>query len=83
MTTGQRVTFEYHGNGYIFTVNQATVEGQEKSKGIERGMITAETYIIFEASNSSGIKVTCIALAVCLVALFPLLILLGFLMLTR
>lgn len=57
MTTGQRVTFEYHGNGYIFTVNQAVIEGQEKSKGIERGIIAAETYIIFEAPNSSGIKV--------------------------
>lgn len=57
MSTGQKVTFEYHGNGYIFTVNQATVEGQEKSN-IERGMTSADTYIIFEAANSSGIKVT-------------------------
>ncbi|KAG8364940.1 hypothetical protein BUALT_Bualt18G0050900 [Buddleja alternifolia] len=57
MTTGQRVTLDYHGNGYIFTVNQATVEGQEKSNGIERGMISADTYIIFEAPNSSGIKI--------------------------
>ncbi|KAK6132673.1 hypothetical protein DH2020_033589 [Rehmannia glutinosa] len=57
MTTGQRVTFEYHGNGFIFTVNQASVEGQEKSNGIERGMISADTYIIYEASNSSGIKI--------------------------
>lgn len=58
MTTGQRVTFEYHGNGYIFTVNQASVEGQEKSNGIERGMISADTYIIYEAPSSSGIKVS-------------------------
>ncbi|KAL9160213.1 hypothetical protein ABFS82_08G185600 [Erythranthe guttata] len=57
MTTGQRVTFEYHGNGYIFTVTQATIEGQEKSKGIERGMISADTYIVYEASKSSGIKI--------------------------
>lgn len=57
MTTGQRVTFEYHGNAYIFTVNQATVEGQEKSKGMERGLISPDTYIIYEAPNSSGIKV--------------------------
>ena len=64
MTTGQRVTFEYHGNGYIFTVNQATIEGQEKSKGIERGMLSTETYIVFEAPNSSGIKVIFIVLAV-------------------
>ena len=78
MTTGQKVTFEYHGNAYVFTVSQATIEGQEKSKGIERGMIAAETYIIFEASNSSGIKVTFIALAVCLVVFFPLLIFLVF-----
>ncbi|CAN4087392.1 unnamed protein product [Withania somnifera] len=56
MTTGQRGTFEYHGNGFIFTVNQATVEGQEKSN-IERGMVSADTYIIFEAANSSGIKI--------------------------
>ncbi|KAI3466115.1 hypothetical protein Pfo_022778 [Paulownia fortunei] len=57
MTTGQRVTFEYHGNGFIFTVNQASVEGQEKSNGVERGMISADTYIIYEAPNSSGIKI--------------------------
>ncbi|KAG6424379.1 hypothetical protein SASPL_114797 [Salvia splendens] len=57
MTTGQRVTFEYHGNGYIFTVNQATLEGKEKSHGMERGMISPETFIIYEASNSSGIKI--------------------------
>ncbi|WMV12551.1 hypothetical protein MTR67_005936 [Solanum verrucosum] len=38
MTTGQKVTFEYDGNGYIVTVNQATVEGQEKSN-VERGMV--------------------------------------------
>ncbi|KAK6946718.1 CDC48, domain 2 [Dillenia turbinata] len=56
MTSGQRVTFEYHGSGYIFTVNQATVEGQEKSNNIERGIIADETYLIFEAQNSSGIK---------------------------
>lgn len=54
---GQRVSFEYHGNNYIFTVNQASVEGQEASNGPERGMITSDTYIVFEASNSSGIKV--------------------------
>lgn len=57
MTAGQRATFEYHGNGYIFTVNQAVVEGQEKSKKIERGMITNETYIVFEAPHASGIKI--------------------------
>ncbi|KAK6934261.1 CDC48, domain 2 [Dillenia turbinata] len=57
MTSGQRVTFEYHGNGYIFTVNQAAVEGREKSNKIERGIITDETYFIFEAQNSSGIKI--------------------------
>ncbi|KAF7144788.1 hypothetical protein RHSIM_Rhsim04G0021300 [Rhododendron simsii] len=57
MTAGQRVTFEYHGNGYIFTVNQAAVEGQEKPDSIERGIITTETYIVFEVSKSSGIKI--------------------------
>ncbi|CAN4097964.1 unnamed protein product [Withania somnifera] len=55
MSTGQKVTFEYHGNGNMFTVNQATLERQEKSN-IERGMVSADTYIIFEAANSSGIK---------------------------
>ncbi|KAF2297695.1 hypothetical protein GH714_002307 [Hevea brasiliensis] len=57
MTTGQRVSFEYHGNNYIFTVNQAVVEGQEKSNDMERGMVSGDTYFIFESSNSSGIKV--------------------------
>ncbi|KAJ6364203.1 hypothetical protein OIU76_029190 [Salix suchowensis] len=57
MTSGQRVTFEYHGNNYIFTVTQATVEGREDSNGVERGIIASDTYIVFEASNSSGIKI--------------------------
>ncbi|KAI3809935.1 hypothetical protein L1987_19539 [Smallanthus sonchifolius] len=56
LTSGQRVTFEYHGNGYIFTVTQVAVEGQEKSD-IERGMLSEDSYIVFEASNSSGIKI--------------------------
>lgn len=62
MTNGQKVIFEYHGNRYTFTVNQAAVEGQEKSNGVERGMISADTYIIFEAAGSSGIKVSIFAL---------------------
>ncbi|KAF8029964.1 hypothetical protein BT93_E2397 [Corymbia citriodora subsp. variegata] len=57
MTVGQRVPFEYHGNNYIFTVNQAAVEGRERSNAPERGMISNDTYIVFEASNASGIKV--------------------------
>ncbi|XP_044483543.1 vesicle-fusing ATPase-like [Mangifera indica] len=57
MTAGQKVIFEYHGNNYIFTVNQAVVEGQEKSNAVERGMISNDTYIVFEASNASGIKI--------------------------
>ncbi|KVI03038.1 AAA+ ATPase domain-containing protein [Cynara cardunculus var. scolymus] len=57
MTSGQRVTFEYHGSGYIFTVTQVAVEGQEKSDNIERGMLSSDSYIVFEASNSSGIKI--------------------------
>lgn len=57
LTSGQRVTFEYQGNGYIFTVTQVAVEGQDKSDNIERGMLVADSYIVFEASNSSGIKI--------------------------
>ncbi|XP_017978707.1 PREDICTED: vesicle-fusing ATPase isoform X1 [Theobroma cacao] len=57
MTAGQKVTFEYHGNNYIFTVNQAQVEGQEKANAPDRGMISSDTYFIFEAQNSSGIKI--------------------------
>uniref|UniRef100_A0A7N0T661 Vesicle-fusing ATPase n=1 Tax=Kalanchoe fedtschenkoi TaxID=63787 RepID=A0A7N0T661_KALFE len=57
MTVGQRVTFEYLGNAFIFTVTTTTVEGQEKSNNNERGMISNDTYIVFEASNSSGIKI--------------------------
>ncbi|KAG6387322.1 hypothetical protein SASPL_152509 [Salvia splendens] len=57
MTAGQRVTFEYHGNGYIFTVNQATIDGHEKSHDMERGLISPDTYILYEASSSSGIKI--------------------------
>ncbi|XP_042508745.1 vesicle-fusing ATPase-like [Macadamia integrifolia] len=57
MTEGQRVSFEYHGNNYIFTVTRANVEGQEKSNGPERGIITNDTYLVFEASKASGIKI--------------------------
>nr|POE44589.1 vesicle-fusing atpase [Quercus suber] len=57
MAAGQRVSFEFHGNNYIFTVNQAATEGQEKSSTIERGMISRDTYIVFETSNASGIKI--------------------------
>jgi hypothetical protein len=57
MTTGQKVSFEYHGNNYIFTVNQAAVEGQQSSNAPERGMISSDTYFVFETSNGSGIKV--------------------------
>uniref|UniRef100_A0A1D1Z157 Vesicle-fusing ATPase n=1 Tax=Anthurium amnicola TaxID=1678845 RepID=A0A1D1Z157_9ARAE len=59
MTVGQRVTFEFYGTIYMFTVNQALVEGQdeEKSRTLERGMISEETYIVFEAPPNSGIKI--------------------------
>lgn len=55
MTAGQRVSFEYHGTNYIFTVNQAV--GPEESSSIERGMISSETYFVFEAPSANGIKV--------------------------
>ncbi|KAJ7946983.1 vesicle-fusing ATPase [Quillaja saponaria] len=57
MTTGQKVLFEYHGNNYSFTVSQAAVEGQEKSNSLERGMISSETYFVFETSRDSGIQI--------------------------
>ncbi|KAK7362850.1 hypothetical protein VNO77_04974 [Canavalia gladiata] len=56
MTAGQKVLFEYHGNNYSFTVTQATVEDQDKSDSLERGMISDDTYIVFETSRDSGIK---------------------------
>ncbi|ONK70090.1 uncharacterized protein A4U43_C05F30130 [Asparagus officinalis] len=57
MTVGQRVLFEFCGTNYIFTVNQAMVEGAKKSKGLERGIITSDTYIVFGTIPNSGIKV--------------------------
>lgn len=57
MTAGQRVSFEYLGTNYIFTVNQAAVEGREKSNALERGIISNDTYFVFEAPNASGIKI--------------------------
>ncbi|KAB1199510.1 Vesicle-fusing ATPase [Morella rubra] len=57
MTTGQRVSFEHHGNNYIFTVNQAAVGGQQNSNSPQRGMISSDTYIVFEAPYASGIKI--------------------------
>ncbi|KAK4271558.1 hypothetical protein QN277_020236 [Acacia crassicarpa] len=56
MTAGQKVLFEYHGNNYSFTVSQAAVEGQEKNS-LERGMLLDDTYIVFETSRDSGIKI--------------------------
>uniref|UniRef100_A0A7N0UZE9 Vesicle-fusing ATPase n=1 Tax=Kalanchoe fedtschenkoi TaxID=63787 RepID=A0A7N0UZE9_KALFE len=56
MTAGQRVTFEYLGNAFIFIVTLATVEGQDKSNNIDRGMISNDTYVIVnqrEAVNSN------------------------------
>ncbi|XP_028549702.1 vesicle-fusing ATPase isoform X4 [Dendrobium catenatum] len=57
MTTGQKVLFEFLGTNYIFNVNQALVEDEEKANDIERGIITNDTYIVFEADSSSGIKI--------------------------
>ncbi|TYK30894.1 vesicle-fusing ATPase [Cucumis melo var. makuwa] len=57
MTAGQRASFEYHGTNYIFTVNQAVVEGRDTSNSVERGMISNDTYFVFETSNGSGIKI--------------------------
>jgi hypothetical protein len=57
MTTGQRVPFEFYGTNYIFTVNQALLEGQESSTPLDRGFLSSDTYIIFEAAPNSGIKV--------------------------
>ncbi|XP_020271708.1 vesicle-fusing ATPase-like isoform X5 [Asparagus officinalis] len=36
--------------------DQAMVEGADKSKGLERGSITPDTYIVFETIPNSGIK---------------------------
>ncbi|KAJ3670985.1 hypothetical protein LUZ60_008411 [Juncus effusus] len=57
MTTGQRATFEFQGTNYVFTVNQALLEGQESATPLDRGSIATDTYIIFEAIPTSGIKV--------------------------
>ncbi|WOL14637.1 vesicle-fusing ATPase [Canna indica] len=57
MTTGQKVLFEFCGTNYIFTVSQALLEGQDDSKGLDRGLISTETYFVFEASQNSGIKI--------------------------
>jgi vesicle-fusing ATPase len=58
MTAGQKVTFEFCGTNYIFNVNQALLEGQESSTPLDRGFLSNDTYIIFEAAANSGIKVT-------------------------
>ncbi|KAK9906961.1 hypothetical protein M0R45_002575 [Rubus argutus] len=55
MTAGQRVSFEHKGTNYIFTVNQAV--GPEESTSTERGMISSETYFVFEAPSANGIKI--------------------------
>lgn len=58
MTNGQRVPFEFCGTNYIFTVNQALLEGQESSTPLDRGFMSSDTYVIFEAAPNSGIKVS-------------------------
>nr|XP_011463563.1 PREDICTED: vesicle-fusing ATPase-like [Fragaria vesca subsp. vesca] len=55
LTAGQKVSFEYHGTNYIFKVNQA-VRSEESTPVDERGMISSETYFIFEAPSGNGIK---------------------------
>uniref|UniRef100_A0A7C9F876 Vesicle-fusing ATPase n=1 Tax=Opuntia streptacantha TaxID=393608 RepID=A0A7C9F876_OPUST len=57
MTVSQKVTFEYLGNNFLFSVNQAVVEGVE-NPDIERGILSEDTYIVFEAASGSGIKIT-------------------------
>eukprot|EP00252_Welwitschia_mirabilis_P007999 TRINITY_DN19709_c0_g1_i1.p1 TRINITY_DN19709_c0_g1~~TRINITY_DN19709_c0_g1_i1.p1 ORF type:complete len:755 (+),score=165.99 TRINITY_DN19709_c0_g1_i1:246-2510(+) len=57
-SVGQRASFEYCGTNYIFTVSQIAVEDQEESENFERGMLSKETYFIFETSPNSGIKIT-------------------------
>uniref|UniRef100_A0A0D6QXW2 Vesicle-fusing ATPase n=1 Tax=Araucaria cunninghamii TaxID=56994 RepID=A0A0D6QXW2_ARACU len=53
-TVGQKATFEFCGTNYLFTVNETAVEGQEDSN---RGMLSEETYFVFEAPPNSGIKI--------------------------
>nr|AGO67238.1 N-ethylmaleimide sensitive fusion protein [Silene vulgaris] len=56
LTVGQKITFEYLGNNFLITVNQAVVEGQEHA-GIERGVLSVDTYIVFEAAGGSGMQI--------------------------
>ncbi|KAL1821564.1 hypothetical protein ACET3Z_016433 [Daucus carota] len=57
MTTGQKVMLEYQGNNYVYTVNEAAIREQEQSDNYVRGMLSAETYILFTTPGSSGIKI--------------------------
>uniref|UniRef100_A0A0C9RSQ0 Vesicle-fusing ATPase n=1 Tax=Wollemia nobilis TaxID=56998 RepID=A0A0C9RSQ0_9CONI len=56
-TVGQKVTLEFCGTNYLFTVNQTVVEGQKDSENVLRGMLSEETYFVFEAPPNSGIKI--------------------------
>ncbi|XP_059076077.1 vesicle-fusing ATPase [Cryptomeria japonica] len=56
-TVGQRASFEYCGTNYIFTVNNVAVEGLDDSENVERGILSEETYFVFEAPPNSGIKI--------------------------
>ncbi|KAL8131483.1 hypothetical protein AgCh_007427 [Apium graveolens] len=59
LTIGQKVMLEYQGTKYVFIVNEAAICEQAESYDIEnRGMLSAETYILFTTPNSSGIKIT-------------------------
>ncbi|KAL5989874.1 hypothetical protein ACLOJK_010769 [Asimina triloba] len=51
MKRGQRVSFEYCGVNYIFTVSQTAVENEE---GMNQGMVSTETYLIVNQRQATS-----------------------------
>nr|XP_027083170.1 vesicle-fusing ATPase-like isoform X3 [Coffea arabica] len=53
----QQVKFEYNKNPYVFKVMQGVIEGQKDLDGMQLGMISAETCMIFKTSYPRRVKI--------------------------
>lgn len=56
-TEDQRVTFEYVGVNYLFSVTGLLVEAQEEKQTVRRGQLGPKTAFVFQAKTGGGIKI--------------------------
>ena len=55
-TIGQKLTFEFCGTNYIFTISAVTVEKEGATPF--RALLSESTSFVFEAKPNDGIKLT-------------------------